>query len=95
MIGKLIQGGKAGTGKMIGKLIQGGKAGTGKIGKLLRMDISETAIELAAGPISITVSMGISEGQPGDEHLNDLLKRADSALYTAKNGGRNRVVIHQ
>ncbi|MDZ7661642.1 diguanylate cyclase [Thiohalophilus sp.] len=39
----------------------------------------------------ITVSLGVSTYQPGDR-LESLVKRADDALYKAKEGGRNRVV---
>lgn len=38
----------------------------------------------------ITASFGVSSARPGDSH-ESLLQRADQALYTAKNSGRNRV----
>lgn len=41
---------------------------------------------------SITVSQGVALHQPG-EHIEDTLKRADQALYRAKEAGRNRVVV--
>ncbi|MEW8084814.1 MAG: sensor domain-containing diguanylate cyclase [Candidatus Thiodiazotropha endolucinida] len=43
--------------------------------------------------ISITVSVGASEIEDGDIDFNDLLNRADKALYEAKKRGRNQVVI--
>jgi diguanylate cyclase (GGDEF)-like protein len=42
------------------------------------------------GPL--TVSVGIAVRAP-NERAEDLLRRADEALYTAKDGGRNRVAI--
>jgi diguanylate cyclase (GGDEF)-like protein len=39
---------------------------------------------------SITVSQGITSYEPGDDSTS-LIHRADTALYTAKRSGRNRV----
>jgi diguanylate cyclase len=41
---------------------------------------------------TITFSAGIAEGQAGDP-LEELLARADYALYAAKGAGRNRVEL--
>ena len=41
--------------------------------------------------LPITVSVGIAMTGEGRDTLESLLKRADEALYAAKNGGRNRV----
>ncbi len=38
----------------------------------------------------ITMSVGVAEFVPG-ETINDLIERADAALYTAKHNGRNQV----
>lgn len=46
---------------------------------------------IAAG-LSVTASAGVATWGP-DETLEELLARADAALYLAKNGGRNRFVI--
>jgi diguanylate cyclase (GGDEF)-like protein len=42
--------------------------------------------------IRMTVSLGVTCLQQGDD-MNSLFQRMDSALYRAKNGGRNRVVV--
>lgn len=51
-------------------------------------------IRNACEPIN-TVSIGVSVTQPPFRFngSSDALRRADEALYTAKNGGRNRVAI--
>lgn len=42
--------------------------------------------------LRLSVSIGIAELRPDDEDLRALCERADSALYAAKDGGRNRMV---
>ena len=42
---------------------------------------------------TVTFSAGIAQLLPG-ENDGEMLRRADEALYNAKNGGRNRVIIH-
>jgi len=39
----------------------------------------------------VTVSCGVSPVSPGETSLDNAIDRADSALYAAKNAGRNRV----
>lgn len=43
--------------------------------------------------IKVSVSMGITTIKPTDKAYQDTLKRADRALYTAKNNGKNQIVI--
>jgi two-component system cell cycle response regulator len=45
---------------------------------------------LAPAGIAVTVSVGLAERRP-DESYEDLFKRADAAVYRAKEAGRNRV----
>ncbi len=45
-----------------------------------------------AGGLKITASFGVAAGRP-DETGSDVLKRADEALYRAKESGRNRVEV--
>jgi two-component system cell cycle response regulator len=43
--------------------------------------------------IPVTVSIGVSAIESLEETAASLLKRADEALYAAKSGGRNRVIV--
>ncbi|MBN2896178.1 MAG: GGDEF domain-containing protein [Campylobacterales bacterium] len=43
-------------------------------------------------PIRCTISIGIAAIEPEDKHLTQMIKRADTALYKAKELGRNRIV---
>ncbi len=42
-------------------------------------------------PIPFTVSIGVATRQPGENDVSVVLKRADEALYKAKETGRNRI----
>ena len=55
-----------------------------------RMRAAVAALSLAP-PGSTTISLGVAHWETGDR-IEDLLARADQALYRAKAGGRNRVV---
>ncbi|RQH02072.1 sensor domain-containing diguanylate cyclase [Paraburkholderia dinghuensis] len=45
-------------------------------------------------PIPFTVSIGVTERLPGERDVTALVKRADEALYRAKESGRNRVEVN-
>jgi diguanylate cyclase (GGDEF)-like protein len=47
---------------------------------------------IAEPPVPITVSIGVAQRKP-NENAETLLARADAALYAAKQGGRNRVML--
>ncbi|MCB1689553.1 MAG: GGDEF domain-containing protein [Halioglobus sp.] len=47
----------------------------------------------AAQDRTITISLGISELLPDDRGIEDLLQRADAAMYRAKEAGRNRIEL--
>jgi len=71
----------------------------------LRADLAETPIDTAGGPLGVTISIGVATHRPRSPSANenaddeatrrvqDLLQRADDALYRAKGGGRNRVQV--
>lgn len=64
----------------------------GLIGERLRYGIASSPFTVPGGAeIDVTLSVGLTALQPGDTPQT-LMKRADVALYLAKNKGRNRVV---
>jgi diguanylate cyclase (GGDEF)-like protein len=44
---------------------------------------------------SVTISCGVAELMSPDDTLDEIVRRADQALYTAKRQGRNRTVLFQ
>ena len=75
--------------------------GAAQIAERLREYIANTVnITSAAKPINITISIGAAIFKP-DENLemergialNELMNKADLAMYQAKNEGRNRVAF--
>lgn len=55
--------------------------------------VSETPAATAKGTIPFTVSLGLTQFHHSDETADNILKRADAALYRAKQGGRNMVEV--
>jgi diguanylate cyclase (GGDEF)-like protein len=58
----------------------------------MRAAVAAVPIATAAGPVQVTISVGLAGLTPGDRTLDHLLARADHALYRAKEAGRNQVV---
>ena len=61
-------------------------------GETIRKEFAASRIKTPDGHVSLTCSVGVSELLSG-ESIDDLLARADLALYKAKDAGRDRVAI--
>ncbi|OWW22455.1 hypothetical protein AYR66_26110 [Noviherbaspirillum denitrificans] len=64
-----------------------------QVAERLRVRVSAHAVEIKGMPGGITVSCGVSQYREGEQGIEAALRRADDALYVAKNEGRNRVVV--
>jgi diguanylate cyclase (GGDEF)-like protein/PAS domain S-box-containing protein len=61
-------------------------------GERLRLAVADTAVPVEhSHAINLSVSIGVAQFGARDGSLEDMLKRADAALYAAKKAGRNRV----
>ena len=59
----------------------------------LSKQIRETIMDVNEHSLKITISIGIAQLQTGVDTWETLIKRADNALYEAKNSGRDRWVV--
>ena len=55
----------------------------------LRQSISDLPITVGADQITVTISLGVAKLSAEINDLNNLLQRADNAMYAAKQAGRN------
>lgn len=67
-------------------------AGCIDLAERLRADLAATPLDVEGRRIPVTISVGVVTGT-GAEDIETLLHRVDRALYQAKEGGRDRVVI--
>ena len=71
-----------------------------KIAERIRVSICEKPFHAGNKELDITASLGITSAIPAGKKkdmirlLEDMIERADSALYMAKNAGRNRVMAY-
>ena len=61
----------------------------------LRCAIAEAGIKTSSATLSVTASFGAATLLQGETNGLDALRRADAALYEAKNAGKNRTVCDQ
>lgn len=63
-----------------------------EVAERLRAAVADARFSMDSGlPIHITVSIGVTALASPEENLDVLLDQADTALYEAKSGGRNKV----
>lgn len=62
------------------------------VAERVRTETAGAAFTVGEATIEVTVSVGLSTLKGQADTIPALMKRADVALYEAKNGGRNRVV---
>ncbi|PPQ38559.1 diguanylate cyclase (GGDEF) domain-containing protein [Rhodoblastus acidophilus] len=59
----------------------------------LRRMIALQDIDLEPSSLRLSCSFGVAMGQPGED-IDELLRKADAALYAAKRAGRNMVALY-
>lgn len=61
------------------------------VAERVRQTISERQIETGDSAVHVTASIGIATLEADDQSPENLIERADAALYAAKHAGRNRI----
>ncbi|MDZ5649151.1 diguanylate cyclase [Nitrospirillum sp. BR 11828] len=67
-------------------------AGARAVAERVRIGLAALEVAYDGQTAQVTASLGVAQWRGPDETLEDLLARADGALYQAKKGGRNRTV---
>lgn len=62
------------------------------VAERMREGVRSRDFDVGTGTLRITISAGVATLRPGDDSLEALVRRADRALYLAKERGRDRVV---
>lgn len=62
-----------------------------RVAERIRREIEIMPVSTDNGPVPVTISLGVSTATPAMKDLAVLLDRADTAMYQAKQAGRNRV----
>jgi diguanylate cyclase (GGDEF)-like protein len=63
-----------------------------QVAKRLRITAAKTIVKENAVSFNFQISIGVAQFKGDNETIEDILKRADQALYQAKHLGRNRVI---
>jgi len=79
--------------EFIAFLVSSSKKQTREVAEALRKKIETTPLGFRRKKINFTVSIGVACFPEDAKFLEDLIKKADDALYEAKRKGRNRVCL--
>ncbi|WP_174405840.1 diguanylate cyclase [Desulfovibrio subterraneus] len=73
-------------------LLNAGPLAASTLAERMRKHVEELAVETEKGTVRFTISIGLATFTTPKLPLDELLKRADEALYEAKRCGRNKVI---
>lgn len=60
----------------------------------IREEVSRVSLRASSGSVPLSMSAGLSRCHSDDTRIDDVVRRADAALYEAKAAGRNVVRAH-
>lgn len=71
-----------------------GEEAAARLAERLREAAQQTPVQEGTRSANVTVSAGVTAVRPEDARPEEMMRRADRALYQAKAAGRNRVVVY-
>jgi diguanylate cyclase (GGDEF)-like protein/PAS domain S-box-containing protein len=71
------------------------QSGAISLAERIREEVNRVNLRAPSGSIALSMSAGLCESRPGDQGIDDIVRRADAALYVAKAAGRNAVSAHR
>ncbi len=83
--------GRTGGEEFLAVLPDANLTAAGDVARRLCEQVRELNLDHIEPGLQVTVSIGVSQWQAGDSGSSNVIMRADSALYEAKNAGRDQV----
>lgn len=68
--------------------------GAAQFGERIRADVARARVSTAKGIVTLSVSAGLAGSRARDADIDDVVRRADGALYEAKAAGRDCVRVN-
>ncbi len=85
--------GRYGGDEFVILLPETGKKGAKSLTERIRRSIEELIVSFEYGEVNVTCSFGITQREQSDKNVEDTIRKADRALYTAKHTGGNRTEL--
>ena len=79
--------------EFIALLVQTGQEGARETAERLRVAIEGSEVHVDGKTITLTASIGLTATTGDISSVKELIEIADNALYKAKQGGRNQIVV--
>lgn len=79
--------------EMVFLLPETGAEGAFTVAERIRETLAVTPMDVGGQSLRVTASLGVAEWRGGEESLQEVIERADEALYRAKSMGRDRTVL--
>lgn len=71
------------------------QGGAISLAERIREEVNRVNLRAPSGSIALSMSAGLCESRPDDHGIDDVVRRADAALYQAKAAGRNAVSAYR